>query len=40
MGGAIIMEKPAFTVDQIIQASVAAKRFGGTVSSGYVGGPL
>jgi PHD/YefM family antitoxin component YafN of YafNO toxin-antitoxin module len=28
MGGAISMGKPAFTVDQIIQASVAAKHFG------------
>ena len=28
MGGASLMEKPAFTMDQIIQSSVAAKHFG------------
>lgn len=28
MGDAIIMEKPAFTVDQLIPASQAAKNFG------------
>jgi hypothetical protein len=28
MGGAALMEKPSFTVDQIIQSSVAAKHFG------------
>lgn len=28
MGGATVMEKPSFTMDQIIQSSVAAKHFG------------
>ena len=28
MGGATLMEKPSFTIDRIIQSSVAAKNFG------------
>jgi PHD/YefM family antitoxin component YafN of YafNO toxin-antitoxin module len=28
LGGATLMEKPSFTMDQIIQSSVAAKHFG------------
>ena len=28
MGGATLMEKPSFTMDQIIQSSIAAKHFG------------